>query len=63
MTIAEGDAVILFAADGRALDQGNVLAVNADRTRALVRWTAPGGLRQPRWTDITEALRRVQVAA
>lgn len=63
MTIAEGDAVILFAQDGRVLDQGNVLAVNPDRTRALIRWTAPGGLRTPTWTAITDGLRRVRVAA
>lgn len=61
--LSEGDIVTLLTPDGRPLDQGNVLAINAERTRALVRWTAAGGLRCPQWVDVTPCLRRSEVAA
>lgn len=58
MLIAEGDAVVLFSVAGRVLDQGNVLAVSPDRRRALIRWTAPGGLRRAEWCELSERIRR-----
>lgn len=60
--ISEGDAVELRGRDGRVIDQGSVVSVAADRSWALVRWTAPGGLRAPQRVDLEACdVRRVEV--